>query len=147
MNRRVAAVVVGTLLALVAAAVGAGTVWWLAGSDFASKWVFCAILVWAIPAEVRETVQTVAGRPLPEAWGLGVLITIVGLAGLGFSWMVPPIWDNPVSWLPRPLVDWSQVCWPMLIAEQALILLLSGGLLTWVVRRERRRRAMETAAA
>ncbi len=39
-----------------------------------------------------------------------------------------------------PLLIEDRVEWPLVAVEQALILLLGGGLLTWVVRRERRRR-------
>jgi hypothetical protein len=38
---------------------------------------------------------------------------------------------NPLLWSDR-------VRWPIVFLEQALILILGGGLLTWVVRRERR---------
>ena len=38
-------------------------------------------------------------------------------------------------------LDGERVRWPVVFIEQTLILLIGGGLLTWVVRRERRRRA------
>lgn len=35
----------------------------------------------------------------------------------------------------------DHIAWPILLAEQALILLIAGGLLTFLIRRDRRRRA------
>lgn len=35
----------------------------------------------------------------------------------------------------------ERIHWPILLAEQLLIVLLGGGLLTWAARRERRQRA------
>jgi len=79
----------------------------------------------------------------------------------GLIWLLPPTFlGGPYEW--RLLTDtepWARlpvagardpwnlqlvtthVRWPILIAEHALVLLLGGGLLTWVVRRERRQRA------
>ena len=76
----------------------------------------------------------------------------------GGAYSAEPVWPPRfvLVWesRPRPLV-WGRgrvasrlgfrraerVNWPILFIEQALILVLGGGLLTWVVRRERRKRA------
>ena len=76
---------------------------------------------------------------------------------LGRPFYVDPPWPPRFDWIwHRPPVDesvrqahgtgseaaWSHdISWSIVFAEQALILLLGGGLLTWVVRRERRKRA------
>lgn len=40
---------------------------------------------------------------------------------------------------PVPMIH-EAINWPLVVAEQSIILLVGGALLTWVVRRERRRR-------
>ena len=49
----------------------------------------------------------------------------------------PHPWASP----PRVAVTQTFIGWETLLLSQALILLIGGGLLTWVVRRERRNKA------
>jgi hypothetical protein len=87
----------------------------------------------------------------------------VRLAALEGSWHYDAVfnrWSKPryewiwEAWIPDPVQvqgypahpseEWRQgIHWPYWLATQALILLLGGGLLTFVVRRERRARAWD----
>lgn len=101
MNRRVVAVLVGTLLALVATTLWVPTV---------SRLQFIGM--------ARS-----GGSAFPEYRSIRFLSDEGGDAGICLD------------------AELVEVYWPIVFIEHAAILLLGSGLLTWVVRRERRRRA------
>ena len=114
MSKTVTAVLLGTLLALIAATVGVPYQDITATTqriDEQREWEYPA---WR--AFGYDRVWRTALTPDPSPGGIS--------SGYGLHWS-----DRVLHW-------------PVLLAEQALILLLGGGLLTFVVRRERRRKAM-----
>lgn len=123
MNKRVIAVLICTLLALIAASVfvpahlGDG---WMT-SNGRGGWVGGS---WAVP----ETWQWI------PVWDAGLYESA---NEQHHNWS-DTIRDGVHSIRPARMT----IHWGVLVIEQALILLLGGGLLTFVVRRERRRKAM-----
>jgi hypothetical protein len=95
-----------------------------------------AVMVGAMSSLIALSALGVLERPLPGAWAHGVPIVLAGAVGVGATWLVIPIWSNGLGWWwtshwfngvnPNP---WSCVCWPLLLGEQLLILLVTGGLL------------------
>jgi len=91
-------------------------------------------------------------RPLVGGEQTAAWIGLAGLLVLGGSWLVIPVWGafpalevarvGPLSWHVTVQVAWSDVCWPALLVEQALILVIAGGLIAWVLRRDRGRRSV-----
>ena len=121
---------------------------------------FCAwIASWAIGGAMAATLgpmaayialerQGVFRRPLTGAWGWSVVIVVWAALAIGATFMVVPIWSPRLSWWWAPewfngaaRDPWGSVCWPVLLGEHALIVLIAGGLLTCVARCERRRQA------
>ena len=114
MNKRVIAVVVGTLLALIAATVWVPIRMTVGGTDQSA-------LRDMVSDELRFRPVWRLQREQLLPFDLG------GGDGRDLS-------EQPYS---EPRIEW-----PIVFFEQALILLFGGGLLTFVVRRERRRKAM-----
>ena len=119
MSRNVIAVLVGTLLAMVVATV------WVPVKNihyFRSRW------------------QSAGGGFSEESFVTEMVEVDRWLHRYCFAWQLesrsfPPPHEDEFRAKDR-------IVWPIVFMEQALILLLAGGMLTWTVRRNRRRRAV-----
>ena len=126
MNKRVITVLVGTLLALIAAVAVVPT-----------RPTGAIPELRAALREVRAWEATSPNIPAPNTPAGQVERLIPD--DLQFRW----IWS--VGEATPGDGEGSRVHWPLLLIQQALVLLLGGGVLTVVVRRERRRNATAKA--
>ena len=115
MNKRVVAVVVCTLLAMVAASLRVPT----------------RIYARTVTMDSSGDLRYRPWGPTTEQWEVR------------FRWPGGLVPRHQIGGRPGtgPLIE-ERIEWVVLFAEHALILLLGGGLLTFVVRRERRRKAL-----
>lgn len=157
MNKRVVAVVVCTLLAMLAACVRVPAIWHM-GPD--PGWIWDAKFHWynhrdrvekdPLRAERRHLLDTDPQSPRIAEIDLALLQPVAPFkqppgptsayqkdwAAVHYTWF----WRAALK--PNPVGgEVGVVYWPWFVPTQAFILLLGGGLLTYVVRRERRRRA------